>query len=61
MVLALAEINKVFLTALDDSKNREDQLRQELNETEDARQSTFDKYVDLKRKYAGTHLDILII
>mgnify|MGYP000611417032 CR=1 FL=1 len=53
MVLALVEINKLFLTALDDSKRREDELKQELSDTEDARQSTFDKYVDLKKKYGG--------
>ena len=53
MVLALAEINKLFLTALDDSKNREEKLRLALQETEDARESTFEKYKELKTKYAG--------
>ena len=32
---------------------REKELREELAQTEDARQSTFDKYVELKQKYAG--------
>lgn len=39
-------------TALEDSRLREKELREELAQTEDARQSTFDKYVELKQKYA---------
>ena len=46
-------LNKLFFTALEDSRLREKELRDELAQTEDARQSTFDKYVELKQKYAG--------
>ena len=49
-------LNKLFFTALEDSRLREKELREELAQTEDARQSTFDKYVELKQKYAGPAL-----